>query len=158
MPKYSPGQRRHIRRVRSEFGEESGNPSSLGLFIGQLWEPLTGPLCSAPKFIHPLMSQCIIPSALSPFPALGLRAAHGSKLQILSHPEGTHTAQGRPILTSSLGLGWRVKFSHCCGHTKPPQADQALGAQNKAGMRNEMDQNVSQMPFHSHHSRLWCRE
>lgn len=147
------------------MGRSLRNPSSLGLLRGDTGSPgnpdrasvLSS--CGAPKLIHPSMSQCITHSPISPFPALGLSAGHGSKQQIPSHPKGTQTIPAEPSPSYHICFGFGVGGS--CSHTAvdtqtPPQAEQALGAQNKAGMRNTINQNVSQMSFHSHHPGLWC--
>lgn len=74
-------------------------------------------------------------------------------------PRALRQSQWRPrqVVTSGLGLGVGGSHSHTAADTQtPPQADQAFRAQRKAGMRNQMDQNVSQMSFHNHHPGLWC--
>lgn len=147
------------------MGRSLRNPSSLGLLMGDTGSPgnpdRTSVLssCGAPKLIHPSMSQCITHSPISPFPALGLSAGHGSKQQIPSHPKGTQTIPAEPSPSYHICFGFGVggSCSHTAVHTQtPPQAEQALGAQNKAGIRNKINQNVSQMSFHNHHPGLWC--
>lgn len=143
LSKYGPGQTRHIRRVKSEFGKEPGNPSSLSLLVGDTGSPgnpgRASVLSGAPKFIPPLMSWGIILSPISPFPALGFTAGRGSKQQILSHPKGTERIPV-DVVTSGLGLGVGGSCSHTAEDTQsPPQAHQPFGAQNKAITRNKMD-------------------
>lgn len=113
-------QERH-KWIRSEFGKEYGNHKSLGLLVGDTGNSVLSS-CRVPKFIHPFMCQCIIHSPISPFPASGLIAGHGSKQQILSHPKGTQTipVEALPSCHIWFGFGgWKAMFSHCCRHANP---------------------------------------